>query len=218
MKGSIDKMGRKMKSARRLLALALAVLMIATLIPITSARVTAATEGHPDSYTVTVTADDETAVKDITEDTEIPVSLVKVYSVTAKFNADGTEETDFESEGGAVTVRPEMDGVMIIASPSEYYCVHDVIIDDKDASDFKQDDYREGAVYTTKLSAINEDHIVTIQFAPIRYSITAIENENGTVTVNPELTVHGSSCRVTVTPEEGYSVQSVTVRGESEAN
>lgn len=37
-------MGRKMKSARRLLALLLAVLMIVTLIPITSAQVTAATE------------------------------------------------------------------------------------------------------------------------------------------------------------------------------
>lgn len=158
----------------------------------------------------------------VTGDTEILVSLVRVYTVTVKLNADGTEETDLENEGGAVTVRPETDGVTIIASPNEDYCVYDVIIDDKEAPDFNQDDYREGEVYTTKLSTTNEDqtasedHIVTIQFAQIRYRITAIENENGTVTVDPELVVNGSSCEVTVTPEEGYSVQSVTVRGESE--
>lgn len=49
-------MGRKMKSARRLLALMSAVLMMVTMIPVTTARVTAAAEGHSDSYTVSATA------------------------------------------------------------------------------------------------------------------------------------------------------------------
>ena len=48
-------MRKKRKPARRMLALALAVLMTAAVFPVTSAQVTAATENHPDSYTVSVT-------------------------------------------------------------------------------------------------------------------------------------------------------------------
>ena len=267
-------MRKKRKPARRMLALALAVLMTAAMFPVTSARVTAddnvsiravvvqeytvsasvgeggqaggrvtlngqetdaLTVDENSDVAVSVQADEgywissvriggvdqdvptdstkfETSVK-ITADTEIVVSFVQVFTVTVIYDSEkGAVTTEPEHVGDVVTVEDGAE-VTLTADPEDNYRVAKVVINEKD-EEVAEVNYESGQVYEKTLKA-DQNYTIKITFAPNRYEITLQETENGTVTTDPSGMVdHGFAYDVTVTPDEEYSVASVTVNGE----
>ena len=154
----------------------------------------------------------ETSVK-ITADTEIVVSFVQVFTVTVIYDSEkGAVTTEPEHVGDVVTVEDGAE-VTLTADPEDNYRVAKVVINEKD-EEVAEVNYESGQVYEKTLKA-DQNYTIKITFAPNRYEITLQETENGTVTTDPSGMVdHGSAYDVTVTPDEEYSVASVTVNGE----
>lgn len=159
----------------------------------------------------------ETSVK-ITADTEIVVSFVQVFTVTVNYDSEkGAVTTEPEHVGDVVTVEDGAE-VTLKADPKDNYRVAKVVIKNGKSEKIEEEKFEENysstQVYKKTLEA-DQNYTIEIIFAPNRYEITLQETKNGTVTTDPSGMVdHGSAYDVTVTPDEEYSVASVTVNGE----
>ena len=57
------------------------------------------------------------------------------------------------------------------------------------------------------------DVTITATFAPVTYTITSEETENGTVEIDKQTAGYGETVTVTTTPDEHYQLESVVVDG-----
>ncbi len=158
----------------------------------------------------------------VTDNTAIIVEFVKVFTVTISHNDNGIVDTKPEitnstNEGGSVTVESG-EQIIITADPADNYRVSKVEITGEEPDTF-EDNYgtSEDDVYTKTLTA-DKDYEVVITFAPNRYLVEKAATQNGKIVINGStessiLVDHDASCTVVVTPDEGYSVATVTVSG-----
>lgn len=153
------------------------------------------TVSDPTQFTGTLTG--------IQSDTEIHVTFVKVYTVTVTYTGAGAVVT--EPNGGSVTVE-EGKTVTITATPDTNNRVEEVTINNvPDESVTGAND----SGYTTELTA-DKPYTVVITFAPNVYDVTVTETQHGQVQVAPTVE-HGSTPKVVLTPDQGYTVDTVMV-------
>ena len=144
----------------------------------------------------------------ITGNTTVEATFVKVYTITVTHNENGTVVTDPESVGGSVTVNTGTE-VSVTATPNTNYRVSEVKIN--------------GVTDSTVLGVNNEGYNYSfsadknyefeITFALNRFSVTAQNAENGTIAISESPVDYGTSSTITLSPNPGYTVESVKVNG-----
>lgn len=153
------------------------------------------TVSNPAQFTGTIT--------DIAADTVISVTFVKVYTVTVTHTEGGTVVT--EPSGGTVTV-DEGETMTITATPDTNNRVASVTINDVPDENVTGEN---NLGYTKQLTAY-KDYTVVITFAPNVYEVTVAKTENGGVQAATSAE-HGSTPEVVLTPDQGYTVDTVMV-------
>lgn len=155
------------------------------------------TVSNPAQFTGSITG--------IAADTVISVTFVKVYTVTVTHTEGGTVVT--EPSGGTVTVE-ENETITITATPDENNRVASVTINDEPDNTVTGDnDFK----YTKQLTA-DQNYTVVVTFAPNVYKVTVDETKNGQVRVD-NTAEHGSTPKVVLIPDQGYTVATVQVNG-----
>ena len=149
----------------------------------------------------------------VDKDTTIAVKFIRVYTVTVTYDSqNGTVETDPAAQGGEVeAVLVKQGGTLTIkATPNENYRVSEVEIDGK-AESFDDNRYVKDTPFTRDIKNITAPHTIKITFAPTRQTITVISGENGKVEYHPEKVSYNDSVDFTITPEDGYIIDTITV-------
>ena len=169
--------------------------------------------------TLTVTADDGYALDTLTVTDTTANKAVRVrnnrftmpagnVSVSATFRAVDYSITVEPTEGGAVTASAENanagDKITLTVTPDPGYELESLTVTDTTA---------DKAVSLSGCSFImpKGNVKVTAVFRAIVYSIDVIDAENGTVTVSADQAVIGTEITLTVTPDEGYLQESLSV-------
>lgn len=129
-------------------------------------------------------------------------SAATTYTVTSSSDDNGDILPD-----GATTV-PEGESQTYTFAPSTGYHVDTVKIDY---------DYVTLVENLYTFDDVTEDHSIAITFSPLTYTITAYSAGNGTISPAGEISaIYGNSQTYSVTPDEGFEVDSVTVDGSTE--
>lgn len=164
-----------------------------------------------------VISDSSSFTQEITvnkDNAKIEVTFVKVYTVTVEYDSkNGTVNTSPESSGGAVTVIKDS-AVKITATPKATFRVSGVEIVENQPVVFNDNTYNNSNPYITTLTA-DRDYTVKITFAPMVFNV-AVTNEttaNGSVEVSNDIVEYGKSATVTITPNDGYTIDKATVNG-----
>ena len=98
----------------------------------------------------------------------------------------------------------------IKATPKENYRVSEVEIDGK-AESFDDNRYVKRHSFTRDIKNITAPHTIKITFAPTRQTITVISGKHGKVEYHPEKVSYNDSVDFTITPEDGYIIDIITV-------
>lgn len=150
----------------------------------------------------------------VDKDTTIAVKFIRVYTVTVTYDSQhGTVETDPAAQGGEVeAVLVKQGGTLTIkATPNENYRVSEVEIDGK-AESFDDNRYVKDTPFTRDIKNITAPHTIKITFAPTLQTITVISGEQGEVKVEgPEKVNYNGSVDLTITPKDGYIIDTITV-------
>ena len=147
------------------------------------------------------------------KDTTIAVKFIRVYTVTVTYDSQlGTVETDPAAQGGEVEAVLVKQGstLTIKATPKENYRVSEVEIDGK-AESFDDNRYVKDTPFTRDIKNITAPHTIKITFAPTRQTITVISGKHGKVEYHPEKVSYNDSVDFTITPEDGYIIDTITV-------
>lgn len=149
----------------------------------------------------------------VDKDTTIAVKFIRVYTVTVTYDSQlGTVETDPAAQGGEVEAVLVKQGstLTIKATPKENYRVSEVEIDGK-AESFDDNRYVKDTPFTRDIKNITAPHTIKITFAYTRQTITVISGEHGTVEYHPEKVSYNDSVDFTITPDDGYIIDTITV-------
>lgn len=149
----------------------------------------------------------------VDKDTTIAVKFIRVYTVTVTYDSQlGTVETDPAAQGGEVEAVLVKQGstLTIKATPKENYRVSEVEIDGK-AERFDDNRYVKDTPFTRDIKNITAPHTIKITFAPTLQTITVISGEQGKVEYHPEKVSYNDSVDFTITPEDGYIIDTITV-------
>lgn len=148
----------------------------------------------------------------VDKDTTIAVKFIRVYTVTVTYDSQlGTVETDPAAQGGEVEAVLVKQGstLTIKATPNENYRVSEVEIDGK-AESFDDNRYVKDTPFTRDIKNITAPHTIKITFAPTLQTITVISGKHGTV-VDPGKVSYNGSIDLTITPDDGYIIDTITV-------
>ena len=131
----------------------------------------------------------------------VEASFAQVYTVTASIGAGGTVQfggqTVADGDSAAFLAG---DTLTFTVQPDAQYKIASVQADGEDLSG-------ENGSYTY---TVKGDCIIAVTFQKLTYTVTAkVSGTGGNVSVSPDEVEHGGSVTVTVTPEEGYTVDSV---------
>lgn len=149
----------------------------------------------------------------VDKDTTIAVKFIRVYTVTVTYDSQlGTVETDPAAQGGEVEAVLVKQGstLTIKATPKENYRVSEVEIDGK-AESFDDNRYVKDTPFTRDIKNITAPHTIKITFAPTRQTITVISGKHGKVEYHPEKVSYNDSVDFTITPDDGYIIDTITV-------
>lgn len=147
----------------------------------------------------------------VTSDVEVAVAFAKVYTITVTHNDNGTVVTDPTTVGGSVTVVKDST-VMITADPDDNYRISEVKINGVVDKSITGANYGADDKYVKELTA-DKDYTIVITFAPNRYNVTVEDTKNGSVSIESNLVDYNGSTKVTLTPNVGYTIESVKVNG-----
>ena len=131
----------------------------------------------------------------------VEASFAQVYTVTASIGAGGTVQFGGQTvaDGDSAAFRAG-DTLTFTVEPNDGYQIASVQADGKVLSG-------ENGSYTY---TVKGDCTIAVTFQKLTYTVTAkVSGTGGKVSVSPEKVEHGGSVTVTVTPEEGYTVDSV---------
>lgn len=149
----------------------------------------------------------------VDKDTTIAVKFIRVYTVTVTYDSQlGTVETDPAAQGGEVEAVLVKQGstLTIKATPKENYRVSEVEIDGK-AERFDDNRYVKDTPFTRDIKNITAPHTIKITFAPTLQTITVISGKQGKVEYHPEKVSYNDSVDLTITPKDGYIIDTITV-------
>lgn len=155
----------------------------------------------------------------VTADTVVTAVFVKVFDVNVTQNGSGTitvthneNETVItgpENTFGFVTVETGTQ-IIVKADPIDDYRVSKVEINDEEAIILEKN-FSTNEIYEIPLTA-DKDYTVAITFAPNRY-YDVVCNDNEHVVISNSYVEHNGKVTVTVSPEAGFIVDSVTING-----
>ena len=131
----------------------------------------------------------------------VEASFAQVYTVTASIGTGGTVQFDGQTvaDGDSAAFRAG-DTLTFTVEPDSGYQIASVQAG-SEALRGENGSY----TYTVK-----GDCIIAVTFQKLTYTVTAkVSGTGGKVSVSPEKVEHGGSVTVTVTPDEGYTVDSV---------
>ena len=148
-----------------------------------------------------------------TEDTDIKVNFVRVFSITIKHNTNGGVEVGGETVAneGTVSIYENAAGIVVKADPDEGYRVSQVTINTDAPINYTEND----KVYNETLET--KDYTIEFVFSPNVYNVTVGTIQNGTVTPSAATVEHNGEVTLTVVPAEGYEIAAVYVEGEEQA-
>lgn len=149
---------------------------------------------------------------DANSNVSIDITFVEVFTVELQIDGSGnaslTPDGGEKVTGGSVTVSKGTN-VKIEANPAPNYRVLSVEINDVPQDVTGEND----SSYETDLQ-INEPFKIKITFALNMYAVKADPSENGGISVEEPANVeHGSVKKVYVTPDSGYTVDSIKANG-----
>ncbi len=142
----------------------------------------------------------------------MPASTV---TVSVEFSKVSYAISLSEIENGTVSVDSSayyLDNVTLTVTADSGYYVDEVTVTDDDNNSITVTDNEDGT-YSFTMPA--SDVTVNVAFARIMYSITVSEAENGSVTADVDTAGEGDAVLLTVSPDEGYVVSSVSVTDDS---
>lgn len=145
----------------------------------------------------------------VTQNIKVVVSFVKVYVITVSYDANGKVVTDPECIGGSVTVKTGTI-VSVKAIPDENYRVLNVVINDQKVIETTDNTYDNNNPYTKDLD-VNQNYTIKITFALKLCNINVNVPEHGSVSVESNSVNYGDDATVTIIPDSGYVVKTVTV-------
>lgn len=131
----------------------------------------------------------------------VEASFAQVYTVTASIGAGGTVKFNGQpvADGASAAFRAG-DTLTFTVEPDSGYQIASVQAGGDVLSG-------ENGSYTY---TVKGDCTIAVTFQKLTYTVTAkVSGTGGKVSVSPEKVEHGGSVTVTVTPEEGYTVDSV---------
>ena len=131
----------------------------------------------------------------------VEASFAQVYTVTASIGAGGTVQFDGQpvADGDSAAFLAG-DTLTFTVEPDSGYQIASVQAGGDVLSG-------ENGSYTY---TVKGDCIIAVTFQKLTYTVTAkVSGTGGNVSVSPDEVEHGGSVTVTVTPEEGYTVDSV---------
>ena len=131
----------------------------------------------------------------------VEASFAQVYTVTASIGTGGTVQFDGQpvADGDSAAFLAG-DTLTFTVEPDSGYQIASVQADGEDLSG-------ENGSYTY---TVKGDCTIAVTFQKLTYTVTAkVSGTGGNVSVSPDEVEHGGSVTVTVTPEEGYTVDSV---------
>ena len=131
----------------------------------------------------------------------VEASFAQVYTVTASIGAGGTVKFNGQpvADGASAAFRAG-DTLTFTVEPDSGYQIASVQAGGDVLSG-------ENGSYTY---TVKGDCTIAVTFQKLTYTVTAkVSGTGGKVSVSPEKVEHGGSVNVTVTPEEGYTVDSV---------
>ena len=134
-------------------------------------------------------------------DPNLPVTVVDGKFVVETANGDRLTFT-LDEEGQITAVTLAYNGgptVELAEGRSEGYCIQDVYL-------YSDDEDYATCTFTMPEGAVT----VTAVFEAIAYPITVAETENGTVTADKETAKAGDTVTLTVTPAEGFTLDTLT--------
>ncbi len=151
---------------------------------------------------------------EVNEDIAVEVVFVEVFTVDVTYeNEKGAVQVGESNNGGSVTVVKGTD-VEIIATPETGYRVTEVKIGGEVVDAFDGNTHDSANPYKKELKA-TKNYTVAITFAPLVYSVTLGSAENGQLKVDKTQVEYDKPAVVTITPHDGYTVDTATVKGES---
>ena len=141
----------------------------------------------------------------ITENTTLSAAFAEFFTVTVTGGEHGTVTAP---EGGSISVMKATDtNITVSATPDTGYRVASVSVNGGTATTYSENDKTYSAVFS-------ENTTVVITFAINTYDVTIpAETANGTVTASGTSVGYGGDVVITLTPDAGYDVDSVTVNG-----
>ncbi len=144
-----------------------------------------------------------------TQNTTVVVNFVCVFSVTIKHNDNGGVEVggDTVANEGTIEIYENAAGIVVKADPDEGYRVSKVTINDETPLTYTENNKTYNETLVTK------DYTIEFVFSPNVYNISVGTVENGTVVPNAATVEHNGSFTVTIKPEIGYEIESVTAGG-----
>lgn len=143
----------------------------------------------------------------VVEDTSISAVFTEYFTVTATCGENGTITAP---NGGTMSMeKTDANGVAVKATPNTGYRVASVTVNGHTEA-FTENDRDFAASY-------RETTTVEVIFAPNTYVITIQDTTDGSVTADHDTVDYGGGAVVTVTPKDGYDVDTVAVNGISTA-
>ncbi|MDE7383790.1 MAG: DUF4127 family protein, partial [Treponemataceae bacterium] len=153
---------------------------------------------------------------------DIQIETAQVYQVTFLFNpSNGTvvptqEYTAIDTKDPSKTIGTVVlnqdDTIGFTATPNEHYRVSEIKIDEKSET-YNEND--KAVEVSSEQFETNKDHTIEVFFMLNKYSLKATDNiQNGSVTFSNNEPEYGDNVDVTITPNEGYYISSISLDGE----
>lgn len=155
-------------------------------------------------------------IENITSAKSVSVTFIR-YSYKINFTVrengdvkynDGSEQTVV---GGSVSVDKEVaienGTVTVVATPATNYRVAKVVVDGAD------DTFNENDKVYSETFTIDKDHTFEVEFKINTFTVETVDGENGTSTTDKAVVDYNGSAVITISPETGFNIESVTVNG-----
>lgn len=163
------------------------------------------------------TYDVSTQLKNIKKDYTVSVSFYRPeYEITINYNNKGEVKDNSDNpiaDGGKIVLK-EGDSAGYKAIASENYHISSVVTDGVAATGTFDNSKTEHQDTFND----NKAHTVTIAFSINTYKVTVNAGENGTVTADAKTVEYGSDSKITITPNDGFDVDSFSISNDPSVN
>ncbi len=156
----------------------------------------------------------------ITSDMQIGADFIRQHTISVSWGEQGEVEAEpelslFDGGRSGFVTADQGEKVKITADPEDYHRVEKVMINGVADEGVTGENFDRNEVYEREFAA-DQNYWIEVSFAPNRYRVTAKPAEHGTISVEEPWVDYGGTSKVTLTPDEGYTVKSVQVNGKDQ--